>query len=518
MTKNRKTHGIRLTPHITRPFVYFAGFAALFVFLTWGYGDVLVRAEQESYICSQTETMQYLLSRPFGRICWLSRWGLLLYRWVWLGGACLALIYTLTARLTDYALRIPQKWAGLGFIVPLLQIGWILARGTRLYYRSEPSLFVLWAVAILLLAALAAGVVRSVRHKRPAASDMQTPARPYGLAIVLAGICLATAAARWLNEPALLTARMQNMEARSDWHGMIVTGRKALRPSRAVAAYYAMALEERDCLLEGLFLIPHDYPQVHLRTTDGPGEEYGIFLSDAYYHAGLLNASRHTATNRLVVDGPRLCTLKRLAWCALLSGERVLCRKYLTLIKANPFEPEFVDRLTELLRHPDRIQADPVLRHVLSLRPHDSHFEQAYAAPLYIGYNLGLARGNAYALQTSIAACLYAKRLDLLPQRADVLAANRRPFPDCLRQALAIAALKQPELQQRYPQAVYPEMAQLNSFLLDAQPYKDEPRRMRSELRDRWGGTYYYYYYTENTDNLRAGDASRSSSSDGGVN
>lgn len=504
-----------MTPRGVRLLAYGGGFAVFFIFLAWGYGDVLARAEQESYICADPSAMHYVLSQPGGAFYWLSRWGLLLFKWPWLGALCLATVYTLTAWLTDRALRLSFRWTGLGYMLPSAELGWMLWQGTRLYYRSEPSLFVLIAVALLLLATLAAvlswlvGTRRELSRQQPSSS-----VRPLGALCALAALIVVAVWGRWGNENVVLTARMQNLEARADWHAMIVTGRQARRPSRAVAAYYAMALTERDCLVEGLFLIPHDYPPVQLGTTDGPGEEYGLFLADACYHAGLLNSARHAATNRLVMEGPRLAVLKRLALCALLQGERSLCHKYLTMIAANPFENAFVERLHTYLAHPDRVTHDETLAHVMHLAPHDSQFEQAYTPPIYIGYNLALTRGNAYGLQTSLAACLYAKRLDDLPQRADVLAANGRPFPDVLQQALVIASQQRPELIQRYPQIGRFVPAELTAFLTDAQPYKDEPATMRRKLRDRWGGTYYYYYFTENTDST----VTAGRSADGGVN
>ena len=35
---------------------------------------------------------------------------------------------------------------------------------------------------------------------------------------------------------------------------------------------------------------------------------------------------------------------------------------------------------------------------------------------------------------------------------------------------------------------------------MDARPYIKDRLKLRSELRERWLGTYMYYYYTENND------------------
>lgn len=114
------------------------------VFVTWGYGDVFERAEQNSFVTTDAEQMHYLLSQPMGQVYWLTRWVLILFKWSWLGGILLAAIYTLTARFADYALQLPRKCEGLGFIIPVAELAWVLWRGTNVYYQNEPSKFIFW--------------------------------------------------------------------------------------------------------------------------------------------------------------------------------------------------------------------------------------------------------------------------------------------------------------------------------------------------------------------------------------
>lgn len=102
---------------------------------------------------------------------------------------------------------------------------------------------------------------------------------------------------------------------------MIETARSARQPSRAIAAYHAVALEETDQLLDGMFELVYEYPKARLDTIDG-NEEYGLFLADCNYHAGLLNAGYRCAMDQNVMNGPRLYNFKRMAVCALLMGEK----------------------------------------------------------------------------------------------------------------------------------------------------------------------------------------------------
>lgn len=489
---------LALSPRVARWLTYIVGFLALYAFLTLGYGDVFERAEQESYISTSPDTLYYLLSQPLGHLYWWGRWGLLVFRWAALGGLCLAVVWTLTARLTDYALRVPRRFEGVGFLVAAAQVGWILYCGTHLYYKSEPSRFILVAVALLLLSALAAGVTALVRrHRRP--RPCPAGVFPWGLLITLVAVGGCTVVARTVNENEWLTARVQNLAARGEWDEIIDLAQGVRRPSRAVAAYHAIALTETDRLLDGLFDLPYDFPKVRLDSISG-NEEYGLFLADCNYHAGLINSAYRSAMDLMVADGPRLATLKRLALCALLSGDKALCRKYLTIIDKVPFEHDFVAWCGRLNDHPKLIDDDPTLHHIRSLAPKEDTFEQNYRQPAFLGYNVGLNQGTDASLITSIAACLYGKDLQSFLPRAQILAQKGKPFPACMQQAIAIMALKQPELLQAFPQVGRFVPDEIRSFLLDANPYVGDRLAVRHQLRDRWLGTYVYYYYTENND------------------
>ena len=486
-----------LSPRTARWLTYGVGLAALFAFFTLIYGDVLVRTAEDNYVSTSSDTMYYLLSQPWGRLWWVMRWPLLLFKWTAVGGLLLAAVYTLTARFADYALRLPRSWEGLGFLLPVAQIGWMLWQGTNLYYKNEPSRFLLIALACLLLTAVLAAVAWLLRRK----ADGRTAeaVRPYGLAVVLAVMAATSWAALRFNENEILTARLQNLCAEERWDEMIEQARSARQPSRAVAAYHAIALLQKGQLLDGVFDIPYEYPEVRLEKHDG-SEEYGLFLADCSLHAGLLNAGYRNAMDKLVMDGPRLFTLKQLALCSLLNGEEALCRKYMHLIKAMPFTQDFTDRYEPLIGNKQRIEAEPMFHDILSRYPRETRFEQNYQPPTFLGYNMGLHEGSDAVLQTSVAACLYSKDLQSFLPRAQIMAQKGMPFPACVQQAVAILALKKPELLQAFPQVGRFVPDEIRSFLMDAKPYVGDRLALRHELRDRWLGTYVYYYYTENND------------------
>lgn len=495
-----KKHFCQCKARTARWLTYVLGFLAIYLFLAWGYGDVLARTEQDCYVSTSTDTMYYLLSQPLGHWYWLLRWPLLLFKWAWVGGLLLAAIYTLTARLADVAFCLPRKWEGLGFALPLAQMVWMVSRGTNLYYKNEPSLFLAIAVYVLAVVAVIALVSWLIARKRTKVA-VPEHVRPIGLAIMLLFTIVFAGVTRYVNQNVILLARMQLDQWQQNWDDMIEAGHSARQPNRAVAAYYAVGLEETDQLLDGMFDIPYEYPKEHLDSLDG-NEEYGLFVADCNYHAGLLNAGYRGAMDYVVMNGPRLLSYKRMAVCALLNGEKALCRKYLTLINQMPFEGEFVEKYTAMLNNGQLVNDDAELKHVLSLAPKESKFEQNYLSPLFLGYNTGLMTGTDATLFTSAAACLYQKDLQAFYFRAQILAQKGYNLPMCMQEALSILAIKHPELHiaEQFPQIGQFVPSSVNAFLVDAKPYAKDHLALRHELRKQWLGTYMYYYYTENND------------------
>lgn len=501
---NTQRKGLGMKAKTARWVTYGLGFMGLYFFLAWTYGDVLWRTEQESYISTSSDTMYYLLSQSMGRLYWLFRWALLVFKWPFVGGAVLALIYTLTARLADVGFGVKRRWEGLGFVVPVAQMGWMMGRGFNLYYKNEPSLFILIAVIVLAAVAVVALIttfLKKHQNKRSNVEDACTPQRvkPYGAAVAVALVVAASCSAHYFNENVILTAKLQKMQWAQEWETMVDLARSARKPSRSVAAYHAIALEETDQLLDGMFDIAYDFPKLKLDSIDG-NEEYALFLMDCNFHAGLLNASYRNCMDRIVMDGPRVYYFKRMAVCALLKGEKTLCRKYLDLVGNMPFEGDFVKKYTAMLDQPKLIEEDSELTHVLKLTPKEENFEQQYSTPIFLGYNVGLLQGSDETLMTSIAACLYGKDIQNALPRIQVLMQKGKALPMCVQEALCIAALKNPGMLEQIPQVGKFVPSQISSFLMDAKPYINDRLKLRHELRKQWLGTYVYYYYTENND------------------
>lgn len=501
-------------------------FTGFWWFATVTYGEVFERAVQESFVCSNAELMKSLTDQDFGGLYVFSRYLLLVFHSPLLGGCLLSLLLTASVFFLDRALRLPLMWRGVTSIFPAALLVYFTNWGIHLYYKSEPSLFLLLSVAFFLTTAVLGIVVPLLTKAKDQTekSDQAALKRwPVGLltaAVAVAGINLY---ATQTQDNTIRTARMQLHILNGDIAALVEDGLEAPQPSRSVAAYYAIGLLYTDRLLDDLFNISYHYPDIQLKDVDGSGE-YGIFNADCNFFTGLINPSYRCAMDQVVMNGPRLYYLKRMAICAIANQEKELAKKYLNIIRQVPLENDFVAIYEPMAEQPELAQQDLVINKVMQLYPQEQQFEQHYRNPTFLGYNVGVLQGTNQALAPSIAACLYSKDLPNMAQRAIQLKQLRPALPLPVMEALSIFSRKNPGIlnyfQELNPEAQFPHaaVANVNNFFITIQNHFEEKynhapdwrQRMAQELKNGidsdlrelllkdWKGHYCYYYYCEN--------------------
>lgn len=501
----------------SRPWPYLLVFIFSFIFSTLIYGDVFRRAAEANFISSDATQMKFLTDQSWGWLyCW-SRRLLVVFKSLPLGALMLSLVMTAIVFMADRLLGLPRRWRGVTAVVPGLLYFWMLSLGLNLWYKEEPSLFVLIPVLTALLL-LVATLVCKFLPKR--AASVPTDSKPWGTLVAVAVFVAVGLTARLGHENDILTSRMQIRTLQADWEGIMADAASASRPSRAVAAYNACALVQTDQLLERMFDLAYDYPEVSLKGHEG-SEEYGLFLTDCNLYAGLTRVAYRCAMDHIVMNGPNVYMLKRMTLCALINGEEALANKYLDILAGQPFEGDFVEKYRPYVGHQDVIEADPELSRIIAFKPETSHYEQNYRSPAFLGYNLGLMSGTDASLVTAIAACLYSKEVPkCLPHIQFYARRHGGQLPICVQQAVAIMALTTPEVASAFADVVNNQQLSLQNFFAVAKPIIAERKaatdgksgeeldrlkvtynaRLREALRDDWLGSYYYYYYCENND------------------
>ncbi len=481
--------------------IYGMTFILLLIFCVEVYGEMFRRTAEENFITTDKTAMKFLLDQPCGWLFWLSRWGLLLFKNKFIGSIFLSAVLTLIVILTDKLCRVPIKLKGISIIIPLGILGWAIGQGINLYHKNEPSLIILLPCLTLLTISIIYIAVHFIFPRKEKGSRKNGTYLNYLFPIT--AFALLTGGALHFGKNDILTARMQNRLWQADWSGMIEDGQSSKRPTRAIAAYHAIGLLQTGQLLEHMFDIPYDFPDSPVRNAEGQNE-YNLFEMDCNFYAGLTNAAYRCGMDHIVMNGPSLYYLKRMALCAILINEKNLADKYLALIGKTPME---------------------------------SHFEQQYMQPAFLGYNTGLTRGSNPTLETAIAARLYSKDLstcyDLIQSYKQL---HNGVLPQPLQQVLTIMAQKNPIIQQAFPDIVNSQEMTLQSFFATAKPIIDERAqasagksdkekrrlrdvynaKMREQLKADWLGTYYYYYYCENNDQDQIRPATKNENS--GVN
>lgn len=503
------------------PWAYLLTFIAFYVFSTIVYGDVFRRAAEANFICSDNTQMYFLTSQAWGTIyCW-GRWLLTTMSHLYLGAALLSLILTLTVVLADKAFGVSRRWRGLTAFIPSAVVFWMIYKGLNLYYKDEPSLIFLVPALVLIVAAVLALAGHFLWNKKKTIDAVPTKKRAaLGWLVPVVLVAGLSATALTWNKTEIITARMQMRMMQGDWDGMIDDALNCKRPTRSIAAYYAIALVQTGQLLERQFDIPYDFPKARLEKKDG-NEEYSIFTADCSFNAGLINTAYRCNMDYIVVYGMNLYGLKNMIKCAILNDEQALARKYFTILKKVPFQTDFIEKYEPMIGRQDLIDADEEFHHVLALEPQEQHFEQNYRDPAFLGYNTGLLRGTDASLETAIAARLYSKELKAaLPLIQVYYKKHNGQLPQSLQQAITILSVSEPEVDARYSSIVNLQAPTFSSFITVAKPILDERmkaskglseaakedlrdeynRKLRDALAADWVGTYLYYYYCENND------------------
>ncbi|MBO5702962.1 MAG: hypothetical protein J6R91_00060 [Bacteroidaceae bacterium] len=477
--------------------VHIAAVLLLYVFCTWAYGDVFHRAQQYCYVSTSAEQMVYVSNLPWGDIYWVLRFLMLPFKSIWLGGAWMTLWLVGSACLLARALRLSRKWKPLTFLLPILTLSYLVFRGIRVYYHDEPSM----VIGLPILVTLVCGLCALAGHFALKKRQHETKS-PMGVVLALGlSFVLLFVSTDYFRQNDVLTARLQNMMWQAEWEDMEKEALSARRPTRAVAAYYAIALQQQGKLLEKLFNLPFDYPEDNNYLVYEGKTEYSLFEGDANFHAGLINSSYRAVMEQHVMVGPTIAYYKRMAMCAILNQEKALAERYLFALEGVPFESDFVEKWRAYLVNPSLMNADQEIVNVLALKPLEENLEQNYRRPIFMGYNVGLSSGSNYTLITSVAATLYSKELMRLLNVAGVMRQKLGGrLPQAVREAILIKSVTLKDVAQVFPDIANDRilLAQFQSFVKEAQPYLDDKPKLREVMKEKWLGTYFYYYYCEN--------------------
>lgn len=458
----------------------------IWVFAGFLYDDVYHMAEQHSLFVWDSQVMKFLLDQPLGWLFAIGRFCLLSFYYPLLGALLLSLCYAVGIRFLIPLF--PSRWEWIAAVPALEILFYQVSQGLNLYYQSEPGIIFVAPILLLLVSILSWLIARKwkCKEKKPVSWLSQ------GIILLLFALLYGYT---WIyKENERLTAALQRQLQEENWVEMIRTAHQAKQPTRAIAAYHAIALVQTDQLLDHWLDIPYQYPDPQLRNRGGlPDDGTDLYLADGNLYAGLIYPAYHQAMERMVIDGPTCYTLKQLMICALLNEEYALANKYLYILMHIPFEQKFVQKYSQLVGRPERILANSNLQKILERTPMTNSFEQEYRSPLFLGYNVRTTqlRGKS-AHDASLTACLYTKMLPEVFNRTRPYAGKR--LPALVEQAVLLYALERPEVL-KYFQINPATQKRFQEFMRKRKSIKPgEEEQLRKEYAD----FYPYYYYYQN--------------------
>lgn len=487
---------------------------AVWAWAAWWMGDVLHVAREYSFWAPEATLMRFEDGVAWGWLWRVGRMLLTTYKWPLMGGLVVAALLGAGTWLTAFVLGLRGRWRGLAYIPAGVYMSLVAYLGFDIFFETETGrLLGLPAAVVVVLAVLA--LIKKLIWRKP--TQEATPSPIFGFGGAAMALLVPVLISHYLRPEVRVVTTMQAALERQDWLAMQERARQDDELSyRQIAAYWAISLVKQGNLLDNLFDIRLDYDEPYLHSFSGQDDHaLNYYQADCDLHAGLVETCIHHAMERLTMCGPTLHTVKLLTKCALLRGEWEAARKYLTVLRAVPFEGEFVDRYTPMLYRADLVNADPEFARIRELEPIHDIMENNLIQPAFLGYNAALTEGRSQrALFNSLAVNIYTKAMPAFMLRCQALQ-GQQSLPRLVGEALGVMSHKYPEVMQQYPNL---ELYQQHfaSFVGAVSPYMADRAQYARQLFPTYKGYYGYYYFFGNLKATRK--RTESSTSRQGVN
>lgn len=485
-------------------YTYVIYFVLTAIFFGWYYSDVMHIAQQYSFFTTNPEQMKFVTDNtPYGYLWLIGRALLQSYYFPILGGLITSVMLTLMAILISYIYKLKGYYTLFAYLVPTMWIGFAIYSGFDLYYQTETGKIFGIPFCILLILVLQALFISTFKKRKffsaaywngRDSSSKQTYIK--AIAIILSYACIITynELERAYVRP---TTYMQRCMWQQDWDAMIACAQECKVSCRPIAAYYAIALSQKDLLNEHLFDIQYNYEDLYLHNRTHHSD-YGtsMYEADCNFYAGLLLPANRCAIEKITMEGPSAYYLKRLALIALANNENELCAKYLQILETLPFEGQFTDKYKKILQDEHLRNNDPEISKVKLMEPTYDNFEYNFRQPTFLGYNIVMLEGRSLnALKASIAACLYTKLMPDFLLRTQPLIGSTPT--GSIADALTMESTKNSQIGKVFRINAFARN-KYQSFLNEAKRFMKNKNEGQKQLFDQYKGYYPYYYYFGN--------------------
>ena len=269
---------------------------------------------------------------------------------------------------------------------------------------------------------------------------------------------------------------------------MIKEAEKAQEPTKAIAAYRAIALAHTDQLSLRLFDFPYQYkPATTVYTMDN------CYHSDLHLYASFPNVAYFWNMEFWTGTGANIYLLKQMALCAMLNGEKKLAARYFNLLKQSLFYKTWAEEQEQYNDNPDILTKHPVYKQIKQYVPEENFVVLTqYPFPYYYQF---FQESFAKNIERCILASLYVRDFNWFIQIMQVVQTEDE-LPDCMQEALLIHALLNNDFSLLEKFKINKKLEEKVTYCVkECNKYKNNPKLVEEKLRRRYKGTYCYFYF-----------------------
>lgn len=232
--------------------------------------------------------------------------------------------------------------------------------------------------------------------------------------------------------------KLQHQFENFDWEGMLQTTQNREHPTKAIAAYRAIALayqQEYGLLSRDFFEFDYDYVPLKCRLEVPEGM---IYLPDLELCTSLPNSAYRWSVEYAAEYGQRPAWLKSMATAALINREIDLATKHIKTLNESLFHQfwalqyaPYIDNIHELYQH-------PFFKRVIDYVPEEDTIEECNGISLIFAY----AGEDPVLYERAMMAALYYKRIEIFCAKLTNMPDEyKKPIPVAFQEAIAFAGL-----------------------------------------------------------------------------
>jgi len=296
-----------------------------------------------------------------------------------------------------------------------------------------------------------------------------------------------------------LELKLQRWVEKHKWNEIITEAEKTPEPTKAIAAYRAIALAQTNQLSQRLFDFPCQYksPAADYMTKNFRKVYYH---SELFFYASFTNVAYLWNMEFMMGVGTNFHLLKQMALCSILNGEKELASRYLNLLKQSLFYKKWAIKQERYNNNPIALLENPVYHQIKQHMPEENFIiPMQHTLPIYYKFLWGNSLSKN--LERAVLANLYIKDLNSYVQIMQYV--NLPELPDCMQEALIIHAMINNDYSLLSRFRINNQLKEkVTSFVSECQKQRKlniSQQEAKQRLKN-YKGTYSYHYFFAGSD------------------